>query len=73
MSFEVDLALDALGISDGKQRDIVQAAIPVAAKLFDHANDNQALLATMWADIQLLIPAAKIVLDALAARQRSVP
>lgn len=72
MSLLLDIGLDSLGIYDPKQRQTITDAIPIAAKLVDHVNDNLPLFATLSADIQILVPAAKILLDALAAKQRSV-
>lgn len=69
MSFVLDIGLDSLGITDPKQRQTVVAAIPIAQKLVEHVNDNLPLFATLSADIQILVPAAKIVLDALAQQR----
>lgn len=65
---EVQLIYDWLGITDGQQQQTINNAIPIAAKLLGHIDDNKQLLATMSADVQLLIPAARIVFDKLALK-----
>ncbi len=64
--WELNLALGMLGLNE-QQKQTVESAIPIAAKLVDHIAANKQLFATIFADAQLLVPAAKIVLDALAA------
>lgn len=66
--WELDIALGSLGLNDD-QKATVEAALPVAAKLVNHVEDNKALFATLYADCQLLLPAAKILLDALNTGQ----
>lgn len=63
--WELSLALHALGVTDPAKQQQVKNAIPIADKLVGHINDNKHLFDTLWADIQLIIPAVKIVLDAL--------
>ncbi len=65
--WELSVALGMLGLDD-TQKQIVVDAIPLAAKLIDHVAANKQLFATIFADAQLLTPAAKIVMDALAAK-----
>lgn len=66
--FEITLIYDWLGITDSQQQAVINDAIPIAAKLLGHIDDNRALLATIVADMQLLIPAARIVFDKLAVK-----
>ena len=67
MSWIVDVALGALGLSDADKA-TVEAAIPIADALINHYNANTALFNTMIADVQALAPAAKIIADAMAAK-----
>ncbi len=64
-NWELSIALDAIGVSEPAQQQAVIDAIPIADKLINHIKDNMALFETLSADIKILIPAAKIVLDAL--------
>ncbi len=66
MSFtqwELHIALETLGL-DPAEEQIVTNAMPVASKLLGHVEDNKQLFSTLWADIQLVLPAAKILLKA---------
>lgn len=63
-NWELDVALDLLGL-DAQQQQTVKDAIPLAAKLLDHIEANKRLFATLYADINLILPAAQIILDAL--------
>lgn len=65
---EIALIYDWLGIYDDQSRSTINSAIPIGAKLLGHLDDNKQLVATFSADIQLLIPAARIVFEKLAAK-----
>lgn len=65
--WELSLALNLLGLDDTQKQTVVNA-IPIFAKLIDHVTDNKQLFATLAADTQLVLPAVKIIMDALAAK-----
>lgn len=68
---EIGLIYDWLGIYDDQSRTTINNAIPIAAKMVGHVDDNKATLATLIADAQLLVPAARILLDKLAAKVKT--
>lgn len=73
MSFALEVLLDTLGINDPADRQTVKDGLPILKKFIDHVNENKPLFATLSADAQLLLPAAKIVVDALVAIQQRYP
>ena len=63
-SWIIELELDALGLSS-VDKQTVENAIPVAAALVNHIVANKQLFATLYADAQIVIPAAAILANAL--------
>lgn len=66
-SWVIEIELDLLGLSTQDQQ-TVENALPIAAKLLDHANANRQLFDTIYADAELVAPAALILANALNAK-----
>ena len=60
----IEVELDLLGLSSQDQQ-TVENAIPVAAAFLQHITANKQLFATLYADGQLLLPAALILANAI--------
>ena len=65
-AWEINLALDSLGLTPD-QKQTVLSAVPIATKMIEHIDNNQQLFDTLYADMKLILPAFKIILEAINA------
>lgn len=60
----VEIELDLLGLSAQDQQ-TVENALPVLSAALGHISANKQLFATLYADMQIILPAASILANAL--------